>query len=307
MLGDSEQLESIGIPIMKPMIDSGMISTMTLTKIHRQAQMSAVVTDSIMIRKGVQVLGQETGRVVHGELQDLEYDLVPADDDIFVNVLKEFHKHVIVNKEDVMDVQVLTQQREKGKASCLAINRACQKIYNPEHDLREEVMIGSPDKPNSYILREGDKVINVKNNYGAEDESGNRLPVFNGNIGIIEKFDIDVNGDKFMLVDFEGIGKVVIYEEDYRTIELAYCITVHKSQGSSNKIIIIALPFHYMLNTRQLLYTAITRTRKHCVVVATKKTIVSAINKDEVSKKRTYLSEYLNSRLTYQIPDVIIV
>ena len=293
MLGDSQQLESIGIPVMMPMIESGVIPTMTLTQIHRQAQKSAVVVDSIAIRKGAQILGRETGRVVHGELEDLEYDLVESDDDIFLHVMREFHKHVIIDGNDVMDVQVLTQQREKGKASCLALNKACQRIYNPHSDSKEEVQLGNAEKGTDYILREGDKVINIKNNYGSLDEYGQPSPVFNGNIGILEKFDIDEDGDKFMVVNFEGIGRVVIYEGDYRSIELAYAITIHKSQGSSNKIIIIALPFHYTLNSRQLFYTAITRTREHCVVIATKKTIVKAIQKDEVSNKRTYLADYL--------------
>lgn len=291
MLGDSQQLESIGIPVMVPMIQSGLIPTMTLTQIHRQAQKSAVVTDSIAIRQGKQVLGRETGRVVHGELQDLEYDLVESDDEIFLHVMREFHKHIQDN--DIMDVQVLTQQREKGKASCLTLNRACQKVYNPPSLAKEEIKLGNEDKGTDYILREGDKVINVRNNYNSVDENGASLPVFNGNIGILERFDIDEEGDKYMVINFEGIGRVVIFESDYRSIELAYTITVHKSQGSASKIIIIALPFHFTLNTRQLFYTAITRTREHCVVVATKKTIKSAIQKDDVNDKRTYLADYL--------------
>lgn len=291
MLGDSEQLESIGIPVMIPMINSGLIPTMTLTQIHRQAQKSAVVTDSIAIRKGKQVIGRETGRVVHGELEDLEYILVPSDDEIFINIMREFHKHI--QDEDIMDVQILTQTRNKGKISSLVLNRACQKIYNPPSEEKEEVQVGNKEKGLDYFLREGDKVINVKNNYQAVDELGHECPVFNGNVGILERFDEDEDGDRYIIINFEGIGKVKIYEDYYRTIELAYSITVHKSQGSSSKIIIIALPFHFMLNTRQLFYTAITRTREHCIVVATKKSISSAIAKDDVSNKRTYLSDYL--------------
>lgn len=301
MLGDSQQLESIGIPVMMPMIESGIIPTMTLTQIHRQAQKSAVVTDSIAIRQGVQVLGRETGRVVHGELQDLEYDLIEDDDKIFLHVMREFYKYS--QTESILDIQILTQQREKGKASCLLLNNACQKIYNPQNEKKEEHFIGKVNKKvvdgveveerEGYYLREGDKVINIKNNYDSVDEFGASCPVFNGNIGILERFDVDEEGDKFMLINFEGIGNVRIYEGNYRSIELAYCITIHKSQGSSNKIIIIALPFHFTLNSRQLFYTAITRTRKHCVVIATKKTIVKAIQKDDVSNKRTYLAEYL--------------
>lgn len=288
MLGDSQQLESIGIPVMIPMIVSGLIPTMTLTQIHRQAQMSAVVTDSIAIRQGINVLKNDpsTGRVVHGELKDLEYELVEKDEGIFVEVMKEFFKHMKVN--DIKDIQILTQTRK----SCLEINRACQKVYNPYGNGTAEVEVGNKEKKTDYILRERDKVMNIRNNYDAVDEDGMSCPVFNGNVGILESFGSDDDG-KYMLIDFEGIGKVKIYENNYNTIELAYCITVHKSQGSSSKVVIVAFPYHFLLNSRQIIYTAITRTREHCVVIATKKTIIKAIQKDDVSNKRTYLAEYL--------------
>ncbi|MEX3625149.1 AAA family ATPase [Viridibacillus arvi] len=288
MLGDSQQLESIGIPVMIPMIGSGLIPTMTLTQIHRQAQKSAVVTDSIAIRQGINVLkdAPATGRVVHGELQDLEYELVENDDEIFVHVMKEFYKHMKENA--IQDVQILTQTRKK----CLEINRACQKVYNPHGEGQAQIEVGSKEKGTDYFLRERDKVMNIRNNYDAVDENGHLCPVFNGNIGILESFGKDDDG-KFMLIDFEGIGKVKIHENNYNTIELAYCISIHKSQGSSNKVIIMALPFHFLLNSRQLIYTGITRTREHCVVITMKKTFVKAIQKDDVSNKRTYLADYL--------------
>ncbi|KDN91286.1 AAA family ATPase (plasmid) [Bacillus velezensis] len=298
MLGDSEQLESIGVPVMVPMIQSKVIPTMTLTQIHRQAQKSAVVTDSIAIRQGKQVVKERTGRVVHGELEDLEYELLEDDTDIPINVMREFNKYI--KTEDIMDIQILTQTREKGKVSCLVLNRACQRVYNPPSETKKEVKLGNESKGTDYILREGDKVINVKNNYRSVDEYGNECPVFNGNIGMIERFDEDEDGKQFMIVNFEGIGKVVIEADSYKSIELAYSITVHKSQGSSSKIIMIALPFHYTLNTRQLFYTAITRTREHCVIFGSLKTIRSCIKKDEVSKKRTFLADYLKGKNTKQ-------
>lgn len=290
MLGDSQQLESIGIPIMVPMIQSGLIVTKTLTQIHRQAQKSAVVTDSIAIRQGKNPIKDASGRVIRGELQDLEYLLVDEDEEIFVNVVKEFYKHI--QKEDIKDVQILTQVRNRGNNSCLSLNRACQKIYNPADETRKQVELGNKEKNTDYILREGDKVINVKNNYKAETEDGFICPVFNGSIGILEYFSEDDEG-KFALIDFEGIGRLKIYEDSLRSVELAYCITVHKSQGSSSKIVIVAFPYHYLLNNRQIIYTAITRTRVHCVVISTKDTLRLAIKKDEVAKKRTYLSDLL--------------
>lgn len=304
MLGDSEQLESIGIPVMVPMIQSGVIPTMTLTQIHRQAEKSAVVTDSIAIRQGKQIVKETEGRVVHGELQDLEYELVSEDEEIFIHAVREFHKYI--QTEDILDVQILSQTRTRGKVSCLRLNLACQKIYNPAIETKKEVLVGKKitDKGgvetgeiDGYYLREGDKVMNIRNNYNSVDEYGNASPVFNGNIGILERIDEDEEGDEYLLINFEGIGRVRVYKGDYNTIELAYCITVHKSQGSSSKIVIIALPFHFMLNTRQLFYTAITRTRKHCVVITTKKTIVACIKKNDVSNKRTYLAEYLKDKV----------
>jgi exodeoxyribonuclease V alpha subunit len=288
MLGDSQQLESIGIPVMIPMIVSDLIPTMTLTQIHRQAQKSAVVTDSIAIRKGINVLkdAPASGRIIRGELQDLEYELVDDDDEIFIHVMKDFYKHMKEN--DIQDIQILTQTRKK----CLEINRACQKVYNPYGNGTAEIEVGSKEKGTDYILRERDKVINVRNNYDSVDEYGNTCPVFNGNVGILDTFGKDDDG-KYMLINFEGIGKVKIYENNFNSIELAYCISIHKSQGSSSKVIIIALPFHYLLNSRQLVYTAITRTRIHCVVITMKKTFVKAILKDDVSNKRTYLADYL--------------
>jgi len=300
MVGDSQQLESIGIPVMIPMIESGVIPTTTLTQIHRQAEKSAIITDSIAIRQGNQVVTEPLGRIVHGELKDLEYEMLPNDDDIFLAVMKEFYKLIKDDEYDINDIQVFSQIKDKGRNSCLAINKACQRVYNPPSDNKKEVKIGSDEK--GYILREGDKVINVRNNYNAIDYDNNtRLPVFNGNIGILEKFDSDEDGEEFMVVNFEGIGRVKIYREDYGTIELAYCITVHKAQGSSSKVSIISFPYHYMLNSRQLIYTAITRAKKHCVVVTTKKNLVRAIRKDATINKRTYLAKYLKRKLKMEV------
>lgn len=291
MLGDSEQLPSIGVPVMMPMIKSGVIPRMMLTEIHRQAQKSAIVTHSIAIREGKNPMSKELGRQVYGELEDLEYENVEDEDKIFFHVVKEFHKHIQNN--DIKDVQILSATKSKGKASCLVLNKACQKIYNPESPDKEEVQVGKEDT--GYVLRVGDKVINVKNNYNSVDENGMECPVFNGNIGILEYFDVDEDGDKFMAINFEGIGMVRIYEGSYNTIELAYSITVHKSQGMGVPIVIVAFPFHFMLNSRQFLYTAVTRAKKFCAIITSMKTMRSAISKNVVADNRTYLPEYLNT------------
>lgn len=301
-IGDVAQLESIGVPIMMPFIESKAIPMITLTKIHRQAQMSAVITDSITIRHGKTPLKshESVGRFVHGELEDLEYVLVEEDDDIFLETVRDFYKYI--QDYDISDIQILTPTRARSEASCESFNNACQKIYNPQIEGKKEVLVGKKitDKEgyetgeiDGYYLRVGDKVINVKNNYKAVDIDGISSPIFNGNIGIIKDIDKDAKDNEYILIDFEGIGEIVVYRDQYRSIQLAYAITVHKSQGSSAEIVIVALPFHYMLNTRQLLYTAITRAKKKGILVARKKNIVSTIKKDDVSNKKTYLAELL--------------
>ena len=97
-----------------------------------------------------------------------------------------------------------------------------------------------------------------------------------------------------MVVDFEGIGEVLFFEKEYDSIELAYCITIHKSQGMGIKHVIVAYPFAYTLISRQSLYTALTRAKTDCMIVIEYRTLKYAVSKDATKKKRTYLSDFLN-------------
>lgn len=293
LLGDSGQLPSIGIPVMRPIIESGVIPHIILDKIHRQAEKSAIATHSIEVRYGNNTAPTKTGKTTAGELQDLDYIMVDSDDDILREVAISF-KQALDDGLGVKDIQILSATRNKGFTSCDKINSICQKIYNPKNDMLNEVQVGGEK---GYIIREGDKVINVKNNYSAETVHGEESPVFNGNIGIVESImteeDEDGKQSSRMIIDFEGIGRLVFKDTSFHCIELAYAVTVHKSQGMGIERVIIALPYHFMLNSRQLLYTAMTRAKKNCILVTTSRTMKATVKKNVVDERRTYLSEML--------------
>ena len=294
LLGDSGQLPSIGIPVMRPIIESGVVPHILLDKIHRQAEKSAIATHSIEVRHGVNKAPSKEGKSVAGELQDLEYVIHDSDIDILKSVAISF-KEALDKGLGIKEIQVLSATRNKGFASCDKINSICQKIYNPENEMQNEIRIGTEEK--GFVIREGDKVINVKNNYKAETIDGEESPVFNGNIGIVESIDTQEDGEgktkTKMVIDFEGIGRLVFNDSSFHCIELAYAVTVHKSQGMGIKHVIVALPYHYMLNSRQLLYTAMTRAKEKCVLITTSRTMRATVKKNVVDERRTYLADML--------------
>ena len=177
------------------------------------------------------------------------------------------------------------------------LNKAAQQIANPQKD--QDYYVVYEGKEYEYTLRVGDKVINTRNNYRTPDadRSSAFLPIFNGNTGTVESIDLE-KGNKGeeslrMIVDFDGIGRVVIDSGTVTNIQLGYAITVHKSQGSTIPCVIVALPFQYVLNTRELLYTAITRASKVCYLVTSMKTLRSTVKKTSGVKAKSNLVYFL--------------
>ena len=184
-------------------------------------------------------------------------------------------------KYPVTDIQILTQTVNNTKK----INEMAQKIANPKNSKKNQYTVFQ-GKEGEYVLREGDKVLNTANKYktlAAENESVYR-PIFNGNTGIIEsiEYEYDKKGnikDIEMIIDFDGIGRVLLKKNDVKTIQLGYAMTVHKSQGSTIPCVIVMLPFHFMLNTRELLYTALTRASDKCFLLTTQKSLKTTVKK----------------------------
>ena len=288
-LGDPGQLESIGCGnIAHDMINSEEIPTVTLTKIHRQAAKSAIITESIKIRNGQQIINKDwVGEDIRGELQDLHIDCFSDKTNTYYKIVQSFVS-LMANKDfNIMETQIIVPVKNNGSACTYELNNSIQEMYNPEDRSKKEHSGFSNGKP--YILREGDKVMNVVNNYKTSP------PIYNGNIGIIRYIDYDEDMDEeIMLIDFKGIGEVKVPKESWNNIELGYAITVHKSQGDQANHIIFGLDFtSYSLLSREMIYTGITRAKKKCDLIAQTGALRMAISKEGVSKKQTHLQQCL--------------
>lgn len=314
MLGDDGQLESIGcLNIAADLIKSEEIKSVQLTKIHRQAAKSAIVTESIKIRHNEQITPYDwTGEEVRGELQDLQLDMYSDKNNTFFKTMQHFAKELpLVNS--IMDIQVIAPIK-KTDSGVIQLNNSIQELYNPEDRSKKEITVYY-DKNTVGVLRVGDKVINKKNNYrtvlyngqwNVYDEEGydeedyenytykksQNAPIFNGSMGILK----DINLEKReLIVDFDTIGEVLVPKDAVKGIELGYACTVHSGQGSQWDRVIYALDFGaYVLLTKEQVYTAITRAKKHCTIVAQTNALRYAIQQNGVSCKQTHLVKLLD-------------
>jgi len=291
ILGDDGQLESLGsCNILHDLIHNKYIKSVILTMIHRQAKKSAIKTESIKLRYKKQLFDSKFyGTKIFGELQDLKVQTFKESFDILCCILKEF-KEIYAKDNNILNTQIILPRKDRCDNSTFNVNNAIQAIYNKKG--LNEVEISSSKKV-KYLLREGDKVINVKNNYKTINFDGDVVPVFNGNIGIIERISIPNN---LMVINFENIGNLLIHKENWVNIKLGYAITGHKSQGSEWDNVIVGMDFAgYLLLTCEWLYTAITRTKKYCSLIGENRAIRFAIQNSKVSDKKTFLNEILKA------------
>lgn len=291
MIGDIAQLESIGISVMRDFLTSNVVPTRTLDEIHRQAQKSAIITHSIQIRGGIvpDGLAKSPGTVrTYGELQDLTYSFVRKDgeqDSILHESIRIYKE--LLKEHKVDDIQILIPTK-KGLCSTFTLNKAGQALVTPHPDDKSKLTINQ-GKENEFELHVGDRVINVKNNTKTPiDDNGNPAPIFNGNTGVV----LNLSKGEIKIY-FDGIGIVNVLPDHFKYIELGYAITIHKSQGSTIPYVIVAYPFNYMLNSRESLYTAITRASKHCWVVSSPSTFVESVKKTASTQHNTSLDYYI--------------
>ena len=290
MIGDDGQLESIGLcNIFKDMLDCGVIPVARLTKIHRQATKSAIITEAAKIRRHEQLcVPGWVGEEIRGELQDLELnvysDPILTQDRIINAFRKIYEQHPHIN-----DIQIVVPMKTRGEACTHKINELIQAIVNADGKNPKDIVVS---KTLSYTLREGDKVIANRNYYQAKKygtDIEEVCPVFNGNRGIVYR--ILPSG---IVVDFEQWGLIFIPENKVNIIELGYALSCHKLQGSESPYVIVGFDMSsWMLLTKEWLYTAITRAKKYCVVCAESKALKRAIENSNISKKKTLLKEML--------------
>ena len=265
IIGDEDQLPSVSPgKLLKDIIDSALFPLVRLDKIFRQKEGSDVITLAHQIREGkIDVLDSA------GDVKFLEMPEYLTRDAI-CNVVAE-----ALNKGySIEDIQVLSP-KYNGIVGIDALNHALQYLCNPQSEWKKEVKLGY------RIFREGDKLLQLKNQ--TEDN------VFNGDIGMLVEIDDSNPRDVSLFVDFEG--NIVEYrQERFFHLTHAYCISIHKSQGSEYPIVII--PFvkenRFMLSKR-LIYTGVSRAKKSLVLLGDKKILESGIQKKENIERKTML------------------
>jgi exodeoxyribonuclease V alpha subunit len=309
MCGDIKQLTPIGnCQVFYDILRHSDMQVIELTKPHRQALKSGIITTSLAISSQQQILNyNDHGVKVFGELQDMVVKIQPDRTTIFDEVINTFMAEL--KTDDIMETQIIVAVRNRGDVSCYSINTKVQELVNPkikvtptnvfatdeqeeESNNQLEIKVYSHTLANEkyyYYIRIGDKVINAKNNYECINTFEEVTPVFNGNIGIVK----DINSNE-CVIDFVGIGEVIFNSEEWCNLELAYALTCHKTQGSGfNKVIVGLDSNSYLMNYSEWLYTALTRAKKKCVLVSTQSTIYQTIIKKETRKKQTFLGSFL--------------
>ncbi len=281
LVGDSDQLPPVGAGnVLQDLIVSGMLPVVCLTQVFRQAMESKIIRNA--------------HKIVGGENPDLSND----NNDFFhierpnstataqtVASLCASRLPAAYGWDAFSDIQVIAPSK-KGDAGTQNLNKLLQEALNPPAENKSQIVSGGK------IFRVGDKVMQIKNNYNIEWESENDkgTGIFNGDIGILT--DIDIKSG-VVTIDFDG-KTTIIPGENLIDLELAYAITVHKSQGSEFKAVVFpAINIVPNLAYRNLLYTAVTRAKDMLVTVGSKETINAMTQNDKKAKRYSALWWFL--------------
>jgi len=271
LVGDTDQLPAVGPgSVLKDIIRSQKVPAIRLDEIFRQAQTSMIIQNAHIINAGrLPDLRKQYSDFVFYELND--------DTSITQKILDLCTKDLPHEGFDVLkDVQILSPMH-RFLCGVENLNLMLQEQLNPKKN-QDEL------KYSSQTFRVGDKVMHIRNNY--------QKNVFNGDIGFIQ----DVNNEKLTVDYFDHI---VTYEKnELNELTLAYASSVHKSQGSEYKVVIIPLSTsHYIMLQRNLLYTAITRAKQKVIIIGSKKALMTAIQSNRTQKRYTLLAERLAHKL----------
>lgn len=295
IMGDVQQLTPIGnCQVFADILDANVLPVARLTKPHRQALRSGIIPTSMKLTNQEQIFASNyEGHEILGELQDMELNITSSKDKISEMIIEKFQQEIDKFK-DIMEVQVCVAKRLQGDLSCYNLNNKIQEIHNPSFGNSDRsikvTLEKKKDDVKEYCIRVNDKVINVKNNYKCVNTNGVVTPVFNGNIGIVK----DIDEDGYAIVDFVGIGEIVLKKSECKNLELAYACTCHKMQGSGFTSTIVGMDTgSFYMNNCELLYTAITRAKNYCVLVGNNYAISKAIQTKEVKTKQTFLRNML--------------
>ena len=262
--------------VLNELIKSDIITVVRLTSIFRQAESSDIIKNAHLINSG----NMPKLVVPDGQVSTDCYFLSASDDFKIYTLLKNILTIGLTKKfgfDPVKDIQVITPMN-KGSLGVIRLNDILRELLNPSSADKNEIQIYDRS------FREGDKVIQLKNNYD--------LDIYNGDLGIIKSIDTE---EQEIVIDFFQ-KEVTLQSSDLIDLSLAYAITVHKSQGSEYPCVIMVVSNqHYLMLQRNLIYTALTRARQTMVFIGSSRAISIAVNNDKIKKRNTVLAELLRS------------
>ena len=290
LVGDGDQLPPVGAGnVLRDILDSEMIYSVKLTEIFRQGRESLIVTNAHKINRGEYPDCNEKEKDFFLMQRKTEKEMLETIKDLCYRRLPGYYTH----RNPIRDIQVLTPVR-KGLLGSINLNLALQGIWNPPSPEKTEKKIGE------RTFREQDKVMQIRNNYQLEwkriEDFKEGQGVFNGDVGFIHNIDLDsqqltviFDENKYATYDFAGLDE----------LELAYAVTVHKSQGSEFPIVVMPISwFPQMLATRNLLYTAVTRGREAVVLVGSENRMNAMVDNNQITKRYSGLSLRLKDFLS---------
>ena len=272
LTGDADQLPSVGAGnVLGDLIGSGYVYTSRLTEIFRQAEESMITVNAHAIRRG-------SYPQYGGDFQLLRMDKQAEILDKVVSLASSFPPDT---------VQVLTPVK-KGILGSTNLNSRLQEAFNPKAEGKEEVQFGSA------VFRVGDRVMQIKNNYRLEykkPDGSSGKGIFNGETGIVaaaageeKKLTVCYDGDRWVEYEYIKLDE----------IELAYAVTVHKSQGSEFPVVIIPMSwFPPALATRNLIYTAVTRGKEKVIIVGRDDYLNAMVDNNEEGRRNSGLKTRL--------------
>lgn len=281
MVGDSDQLPAVGAgSVLHDLILSGVLPVVELKEVFRQAMQSRIVTNAHKIVSGQMPELHDKNNDFFFMKRNSAYDTAATVAELCTVRLPKAYSYSPIN-----DIQVLCPSR-KGETGTVSLNKRLQTVINPPSPEKKELQSGS------RIFREGDKVMQIKNNYNIiwTKDSEEGTGVFNGDIGTVKKID-KANGCLAVWFD----DKEAVYSTDnLQELEHAYAITVHKSQGNEfNAVVIPVMGVVPQLCYRNLLYTAVTRAKKLMVMVGSEKQIRDMVENNTRSKRYSALKFFL--------------
>lgn len=291
LVGDADQLPSVGAGnVLRDIINSEYIYCVKLTEIFRQAKESLIVVNAHRINKGEYPDCNEKGKDFFMMRQKTEKEMLQLIKDLCVRRLPSYYTELL----PVRDIQILTPVR-KGLLGSINLNKELQEVLNPPCAELEERKFGE------RIFREHDKVMQIRNNYQLkwknQEDFTEGEGVFNGDVGFINCIDREFNE---VTVVFDECKYVTYDFSQMDELELAYAITVHKSQGSEFPIVIMPMSwFPPVLATRNLLYTGVTRGRQAVVLVGSEDKMHGMIDNNRIKERYSGLGVRLKALLGF--------